>query len=222
MYDILNHHAPRVSVLNYTVEGKGEDWHFHNLTWTLNLTLCYLIPSTAQHLKELLSPFWWSSEGEKWIHPFFSLWKSLRLKSTHLIYSMYDSEFDVTDNKRYILSAEPRSGCHNLLHRYHVGIIFQGLNDYSNDFILNLLFKFTALKPSFHHGAVLQHRHELTLWWLSKLKIERGRKGAAWKGKTASIKIKTQGNLQIVGTFCVESGCGAGASVSETRVPRHL
>lgn len=59
-----------VSAPNYRVEGKGKDWHFHNLTWTLNLTLCYLIPSTAQHLKELLSPFWWSSEGVSGFIPF--------------------------------------------------------------------------------------------------------------------------------------------------------
>lgn len=77
VYDILNHHALLVTVLDYRVWRKERDWHFHNLTWTLNLTLCCLIPSTAQHLKEPLSSFWWG----KWIHP-FSLWKSSSLKST--------------------------------------------------------------------------------------------------------------------------------------------
>lgn len=52
-----------LGLFNRCVKRKAMHWHFHNLIWTLGLTLRYLIPSTAQDLNKLLSPFWWISEG---------------------------------------------------------------------------------------------------------------------------------------------------------------
>lgn len=70
------HPAPQlttaVSVLAlFTTRRKRRGWHFHNLTWTLDLTLRCLIPAAARHLKEPLSSFWWSSDGE--VDFFFSV-----------------------------------------------------------------------------------------------------------------------------------------------------
>lgn len=87
----------RRSVCLTTQRRKAKDWHFHNLTRTLSLTSSYLILSTAQHLKELLSPFWWISEEE--VDSSFFPVEILKVKNLLARYLTYDRKFRVTDDK---------------------------------------------------------------------------------------------------------------------------
>lgn len=84
-------------VLNYRTEKGKKEWHFHNLTRTLSLTSSYLILCTAQHLKELLSPFWWISDEE--VDSSFFPVEILKVKNLLARYLTYDRKFRVTDNK---------------------------------------------------------------------------------------------------------------------------